>query len=76
MDPWIRPIGPVDRDVDPILRVERPSDEGPAKERQERGRKPRSQPAPTGPAPPGAEPNAQDGPVEGDDGHLHIDIRA
>jgi hypothetical protein len=68
---FIRPIGH-ERDVDPVLRVERAHDERErreheAKERQER------QPKEDAPATPDETP---EGPVEGDDGHLHIDIRA
>ncbi|MEA2450864.1 MAG: hypothetical protein QOG63_2796 [Thermoleophilaceae bacterium] len=68
---FIRPIGPVDRDIDPVHRVERATDE--REDREQPRREPRKQPPapeqPASDAPP-------DGPVEGDDGHLHIDIRA
>ena len=69
MDP-IRPIGPHERDIDPVYRVERAHDEQQEREQQQQKRK--RQPAPETP------PQAQEdvGPVEGDDGHLHIDIRA
>ena len=66
---FIRPIGPVERDVDPIRRVERAHDEPPEEQKrgsQDAGRRSREEP----PEP------ASEGPVEGDDGHLHIDIRA
>lgn len=64
----IRPVGPVDRDVDPVHRVERASDE---RERREPGQQPRRQT----PDPPAVDAEPE-GPVEGDDGHLHVDIRA
>jgi hypothetical protein len=67
---FIRPIGPVERDLEPVHRVERASDE--REEREQQQREQRKQPPPEKPAP---EPDQQ-GPVEGDDGHLHIDIRA
>jgi hypothetical protein len=60
----------VEREVDPIRRVDRAHDE--AREEQE-------QPQRRKQAPPDAEAEQQEtpeGPVEGDDGHLHIDIRA
>ena len=71
---FIRPIGQ-DREVDPLLRVERAREERErrerdAEERQERQQQPHPEtPEPTAEA-------ASEGPVEGDDGHLHIDIRA
>ena len=67
---FIRPIGPVDRDVDPVRRVERAHDE--EREQQEQ-RKRRKSPQPAADTPQKEDP---EGPVEGDDGHLHIDIRA
>ena len=69
----IRPIGS-ERDVDPVVRVKRAQDERERREREQEARKRQPRPAP----PPAAEPaEAQpDGPVEGSDGHLHIDIRA
>jgi len=76
---FIRPIT-ADRDVDPMVRVERARDE---RERGERGGEgegeakdhgaERPKPAPS---PPAAADAAPAGPVEGDDGHLHIDIKA
>jgi hypothetical protein len=68
MDP-IRPIGPADRDIEPVYRVERAGDEQEEREQQER-KPPREKPQPTEDGP------QDEGPVEGDDGHLHIDIRA
>lgn len=66
----IRPIGPAERDIDPVYRVERARDEREERERQQRKPRPRSSPQP-------ADESPQDqGPVEGDDGHLHIDVRA
>jgi hypothetical protein len=63
----IRPIGPPERDIDPVYRVERAHDQGGGQQPEQRKKKPHQEPAPE------AEPQ---GPVEGDDGHLHIDIRA
>jgi hypothetical protein len=70
---FIRPIGP-DRDVDPVVRVERARDERERRERdaEERQEQPKPRPQPPEPV---AE-TAPEGPVEGDDGHLHIDIKA
>jgi hypothetical protein len=67
---FIRPIGS-DGNLDPVSRVERLKDERERREQQERERKEREEqsPEPAAEAPP-------EGPVEGDDGHLHIDIRA
>jgi hypothetical protein len=69
---FIRPIGS-EHDVDPLARIQRLKDE--QREREERReREPRKQsPAPEPAAAPDVVP---EGPVEGDDGHLHIDIRA
>ena len=67
---FIRPIGPVERDIEPVYRVERAHDDSEREEQQREQRK--KQPAPENPAPE----QEQEGPVEGDDGHLHIDIRA
>jgi hypothetical protein len=68
---FIRPIVP-DRDVDPVLRVERAREE---RERRERDPEQRRQQEPRPPQEPVAE-AVPEGPVEGDDGHLHIDIKA
>jgi hypothetical protein len=73
---FIRPIGPVERDVDPVYRIERTQDErrrGNGSGQEETERQP-PRPAPESPAATPEEP--PQGPVEGDDGHLHIDIRA
>ena len=70
---FIRPIGPVERDIDPAQRVERLKDER-ERRQQEQERKGRQ-----GAGGRGQESRPQElpeGPVEGDDGHLHIDIRA
>jgi hypothetical protein len=67
---YIRPIGPVERDIDPVYRVERAHDEPEEREPRERKPRPRSSPQPTADSP------QNEGPVEGDDGHLHIDVRA
>jgi hypothetical protein len=66
---FIRPIGPTERDVDPVLRVERAPGEHEHQEPDKRKRRPPKPPAP-------AAGETPEGPVEGDDGHLHIDIRA
>jgi hypothetical protein len=72
MNDFIQRIGPVERDIDPIYRVERARDEGQADQRREQPRK----------RPPSPETQKQtqaqenEGPIEGDDGHLHIDVRA
>jgi hypothetical protein len=68
---FIRPIGPVERDIEPLHRVERAEDDAPREEQQPKRREPDSQPAADSP-----QTEAPDGPVEGDDGHLHIDVRA
>jgi hypothetical protein len=69
---FIRPIGPSD-DLDQIARVERLKDQQEERERQASERKKR-QAAPQPAVPP--QESAPEGPVEGDDGHLHIDVRA
>jgi hypothetical protein len=67
---YIRPIGPVERDIDPVYRVERTGDE-----REEREQEPRKRQTP---AEKQTETQTQEdvGPVEGEDGHLHIDVKA
>lgn len=68
---YIRPIGPVDRDIEPVYRVERAGDEREEREGEpERKRRARPSPQETADSP------QDEGPTEGDDGHLHIDIRA
>ena len=67
---FIRPIGPVERDVDPIRRVEPAHDEAREEQEQRQRRKQAAQDAE------GEQQDTPEGPVEGDDGHLHIDIRA
>jgi hypothetical protein len=71
MNDFIQRIGPVDRDIDPIYRVERARDD---EERRRREEPRKRQPSPE------TEKQTQTqedvGPVEGDDGHLHIDVRA
>jgi hypothetical protein len=71
----IRPIGS-ERDVDPVLRVTRARDE--QREREEREHEARERPKPSEPQPKPAAPAAAapEGPVEGEDGRLHIDIKA
>jgi len=72
---FIRPIGPSERDVDPVLRVERSREERERRERErdapERERPKRPEQGAEGTPDPGS-----DGPVEGDDGQLHVDVRA
>ena len=75
---FIRPIGPAERDIDPAQRVERLRDERERRQpeqEQEQKRKKGSRAADRGSRDP-ALPAPVEGPVEGDDGHLHIDIRA
>ena len=67
---YIRPIGPVERDIEPVYRVERAHDEPEEREPKERKPRPKSNPQPAPDSP------QDQGPVEGDDGHLHIDVRA
>ena len=63
----IRPIGPPERDIDPVYRVERAHDEGEEKQQQPKRREqPKTQTQTQEDVPP----------HEGDDGHLHVDIRA
>ena len=67
MNDFIQRIGPVERDIDPIYRVEKARDEDDGKPPEQRKkRQPPQQPVEQQP----------DGPVEGEDGQLHIDIRA
>jgi hypothetical protein len=68
MDP-IRPIGPAERDIEPVYRVERSGDDQQEREQRERKQR-RSSPQPAADSP------QEEGPVEGDDGHLHIDVKA
>ena len=68
----IRPIGS-ERDVDPVLRVKRAQEERERREREQSEAEARKR---REPKPPPATPPAAEGPVEGDDGHLHIDIKA
>jgi hypothetical protein len=63
----------VDRDIDPVHRVERAKDE--ERERREQAER-RQQQSGQGAGGSGQEEPPPEGPVEGDDGHLHIDIRA
>jgi hypothetical protein len=65
----IQPIGPPDRDVGPLHRVERAADESARDDRPPRKRGQGRQTA-------DGRPQKVDGPVEGDDGHLHIDVTA
>ena len=69
----IRPIGP-DPDLDPVLRVTRAQEERERRERERRDEQDRPRPRPQPPA--AAADAPPEGPVEGDDGHLHIDIKA
>ena len=65
---FVRPIGG-ERDVDPLQRVARLKEERERREQQRRRR-------PSPQAEDGKSEGSGEGPVEGDDGHLHIDIRA
>ena len=69
---FIQPIGPVDRDIDPVSRVARANDEREEREQQQK----KDEQAAAGRGQEEAQPEPPQGPVEGDDGHLHIDIRA
>ncbi len=71
---FIRPIGS-EPELDPLARVQRLKDEREERERQKRERKERGPRTADRPAPPAAA-GLPEGPVAGDDGHLHIDIRA
>lgn len=72
---FIRPIGPVEREVDPVWRVERANEREEREGQEEPPRKKSGQwTGDGGQEKPPAAPS--EGPVEGDDGHLHIDIRA
>jgi hypothetical protein len=67
MDP-IRPIAPLDRDLDPILRVERAGrDRDRDAEREQRRRRQQSEEAAE------VQPSTDEG--EDDDGRPHIDVR-
>jgi hypothetical protein len=69
MSDFIQRIGPVERDIDPIYRVERATDEDDGKQPpQQKRRPPRETQTQTQ--------EEEVRPVEGDDGHLHIDVRA
>jgi len=67
MNDFIQRIGPVERDIDPVYRVDRAhDDEGGGKPPEQRKKR----------QPPEHSAEQPEGPVEGDDGHLHIDVRA
>lgn len=66
----IRPIGPHERDVDPVYRVERARDEEEKREQDPQQRQQKKQKQTQ------TQTQENEGPVEGDDGHLHVDIRA
>jgi hypothetical protein len=67
MNDFIQRIGPVERDIDPVYRVERANDEGEKREPEQRKKRREETQTQT----------PEDvGPTEGDDGHLHIDVRA
>jgi hypothetical protein len=69
MNDFIQRIGPVERDIDPIYRVEKAKDhdEKPPEQRKKRHSPEKEMQSQT----------PEDvGPVEGDDGHLHIDVQA
>ena len=68
----IRPIGS-DRDVDPVVRVKRAQEERERREREQEARE-RREPKPQ--AAPDEPPAPAEGPFEGDDGHMHVDVRA
>jgi hypothetical protein len=64
----IRPIGPVERDIDPIVRITR-TDPDARRERDEQQPEPRKEP-PREPSPPIQQPNPDD-----DGGSSLIDVR-
>ena len=71
MNDFIQRIGPVERDIDPIYRVEKARDEDDGKSPEQRERRPpREKQTQT------QKQEEEVRPVEGEDGHLHIDIRA
>jgi CRISPR/Cas system-associated endonuclease/helicase Cas3 len=70
MNDFIQRIGPVERDIDPVYRVERAHDEGEKREPEQRKKQPPRETQTQ------TETDETAGPVEGDDGHLHIDVRA
>jgi hypothetical protein len=72
---FIRPIGS-DGDLDPVARVERLKDERERREQEAQKRKEREGEQAGGGRPQEAAPSPPEGPVEGEDGHLHIDIKA
>jgi hypothetical protein len=61
----IRPIGPPERDIDPVYRVERAHEEQ-QQQQPKREQQPKKQ----------TQTQEDVGPHEGDDGHLHVDIHA
>ena len=69
---FVRPIGG-ERDVDALQRVQRMKDQ--QREQREQQRRKGSQGADRR-SQEGASEAVPEGPIEGDDGHLHIDIRA
>jgi hypothetical protein len=71
---FIRPIHP-DRDVNPVARVQRAKEDRERDQQRERSDQSPQSAAGSRQEEGPAEPEVQ-GPVEGDDGHLHIDIRA
>jgi hypothetical protein len=69
---FIRPIGS-EPELDPLARVQRLKDE---QERREREQPRRRSPQPAARSPQSETADVPKGPVEGDDGHLHVDIKA
>jgi hypothetical protein len=62
MDP-IRPIGPIERDIDPVVRITRTSPDGGREQgRGEPDQPPRRKPAPPSPTVPGPEDTGDGGP--------------
>jgi hypothetical protein len=71
----IRPIGPREHEIDPLERVQRLKDEREQRERDPERREP-ARPSRQPAADERQEDEKPDGPVEGDDGHMHIDVKA
>jgi hypothetical protein len=66
----IRPIGPPERDIDPVVRITRTDRDG-QRERPDPRERPEEPPRPRQPPPPSPAPEIEDDP----DGSSHIDVR-
>jgi hypothetical protein len=72
---FIRPIGS-EPELDPLARVQRLKDEQREREERREAQQKDRRPQTADRQAPVADPVPPEGPVEGDDGHLHIDIKA